>query len=633
MRLLFFLLLALCSSEAVFSQKTEFTTVVIPENLKENANSVAINRAIAVTINSFKSYTVSTTEVIKVLNEEGLKNISPYERYSKSTKIKKIDAKMYNSFGHLIKDFKQKDFKDQSATDGSTMVSDDRILALDLTPTEYPFILVYSSEVESENTAFIPGWFPITSTYESVLKSTYTLVYPVDLTLKSKEFSFEGYPIIKNEEKGKITYTLENSTAIKTEEYAPNVGNIIPKVYFGLERFWLEGVEGTAKSWKDFGLWMKNSFLSQDEPINEETKQKIIRLVGNETDPVKKAKIVYQFMQDKTRYVSIQLGIGGWKPMLANDVDRLAYGDCKALSNYTNALLKLVGVESYYTIIYGGNKRNIEQDIICMQGNHVILAIPNNNSLTFLECTSQMAPFGFEGDFTDDRYALIIKPDGGEIVKTKAYTDKDNLQKIKASYTISNTGELVGEVETKSKGIAYDNSYHIEKESPEKIANYYKETFGNLMNLTIKKVNFTNDKDKIEFTEKISVSATNYASIANETMIFPLNAFNQNVYVPKRYKVRNSPLEIARGYYNEDEIEITLPEDYTLDSKMNTYEIKDKFGEYKAELIIVSPKKLIYKRNLFVKKGVYDKTEYDNYRKFTEQIAKADNSKILLKKI
>jgi hypothetical protein len=36
------------------------------------------------------------------------------------------------------------------------------------------------------------------------------------------------------------------------------------------------------------------------------------------------------------------VGIGGFKPMPANDVDRLGYGDYKALSNYTQGTLEAV---------------------------------------------------------------------------------------------------------------------------------------------------------------------------------------------------------------------------------------------------------------------------------------------------
>ena len=58
--------------------------------------------------------------------------------------------------------------------------------------------------------------------------------------------------------------------------------------------------------------------------------------------------------------------------------------------------------------------------------------------------------------------------------------------------------------------------------------------------------------------------------------------------------------------------------------------IKDKFGTYKIELVLVNPTKILYKRSLTINKGFYDKSEYENYRKFREQIAKADNSKIVL---
>ena len=94
-----------------------------------------------------------------------------------------------------------------------------------------------------------------------------------------------------------------------------------------------------------------DKILSGTDELPEETKVKIKNLVGNEKDPIKKAKIVYKYVQEKSRYVSIQVGIGGWKPMLANDVDRLGYGDCKALIKLYKSFLNAVDVPSYYTII------------------------------------------------------------------------------------------------------------------------------------------------------------------------------------------------------------------------------------------------------------------------------------------
>ena len=164
-------------------------------------------------------------------------------------------------------------------------------------------------------------------------------------------------------------------------------------------------------------------------------------------------------MQKKSRYVNIAVGIGGWKPMLASDVDRLGYGDCKALSNYTRALLEVVDVPSYNTILYGNRyKSDIQSDFVSMQGNHMILAIPHGNHYTWLECTSQDDPFGYQGTFTDDRNVLIIKPEGGEIVRTKIYEDVGNTQKDKGSYTIDENGHFSASVIISSEGSQYSSN-------------------------------------------------------------------------------------------------------------------------------------------------------------------------------
>ena len=77
-----------------------------------------------------------------------------------------------------------------------------------------------------------------------------------------------------------------------------------------------------------------------------------------------KAKKIYQFVQDKTRYISVQVGIGGWKPFNTSEVDKLGYGDCKALTNYTMSLLKAAGVTSNYCVVYGGDDiMSLEEDL------------------------------------------------------------------------------------------------------------------------------------------------------------------------------------------------------------------------------------------------------------------------------
>jgi len=87
------------------------------------------------------------------------------------------------------------------------------------------------------------------------------------------------------------------------------------------------------------GNWQKENLLKGRRDLSETTIQEVTTLVSKASTNKEKAKLIYQYVQNKTRYISIQLGIGGWKPILASEVDRLGYGDCKALTNYTKALL------------------------------------------------------------------------------------------------------------------------------------------------------------------------------------------------------------------------------------------------------------------------------------------------------
>lgn len=625
-------LLFFISSVYLYSQNLDYSILGLTKELTENANACVRNQEVLVNINSQKAMTITIKRVVTVFNEYGQRHIDAVQSYDKSQKIVSIEAQVYNQMGMEIKKFKRKDFKDQSVADGISIYTDNRILFLDYTPTQYPFTVVYTCVVETSNTAFIPGWYPVESYYVSVQNSEVKFTFPSNLGFKFKEYNFEGYSIEKEEKSNSLAYKVANLQALKREDYSPSFTKFTPYVLFGLNKFHLEGVDGEAEDWQKFGSWVYTNLLVGTDEVSPETKAKIKAHVGNETDPMKIAQKVFEYVQNKTRYVSIQLGIGGWKPMLAKDVDRLGYGDCKALTNYTRALLEAVEVPSYYTIIYGDrDKRDIRNDFVSMQGNHVILAIPDNNELRWLECTSQIAPFDFQANFTDDRYALLVKPEGGELVRTTQYSENDNSQITKGNYTILSDGSLSGKVTIKSKGTQYDSKYTLERNSQKDLEEHYHDYFFAIKNLKWEKVNFSNNKDDIEFTEELKIEGSNYASKSGSNMIFALNAFNQYNKVPARYRTRLNPFEITRGFFDSDEIIITISEGYSIDSKPDNFEVKDKFGIYKTEVSVVN-NQVIYKRELTLNKGFYEKADYENFRKFIEQISRNDNAKIVLTK-
>lgn len=629
--------IAFLFATTISAQKSEYTSLSIPDSLKQNANAVVRLDQIDIVISSQRNMNIKQKRIVTVLNEKGQEAIDAYEYYNKKTTVENIQATVFDAFGNEIKKLKRKDFRDQCATDGGTVFSDNRYLFLDYTPTQYPFTIIYESEIETSTTAHIPQWFPLSDYLLSIEKCVLNVSYPENLGFKKMEFNFSNSKITKTiETSTQLSYTATNIPAVKYEDLSPNASKIFPRIMMGLEYFNLEGVDGNAKNWKEYGQWFSKNILTGTDELSEATKLKIKNLVGNETDPIKKAKIVYKYMQEKSRYVGIQVGIGGFKPMLANDVDRLGYGDCKALSNYTRALLNAVGVPSYYTELYGDrDKIDIRSDFCSLQGNHVILTIPNGDNYVFLECTSQDDPFGYQANFTDDRDVLVVKPDGGEIVRTKNYENKDNSQNNIGSYSLAENGDFSGKIIMVSEGSQYGQKAglgSVEKMQPEEKEAYYKRFWDNINNLKINKISFSNDKDKVSFTENAEISAVNYGTISNNKMIFVVNAFSQTSGAVKRIRNRKNPFEIQRGSYDTDEIAIALPTGFTIESLPQNFELNTKFGEYKTEIVKKDNNNLIYKRSIFIKKGVYKNTEYDEFRLFMEQISKNDNAKIILTK-
>lgn len=627
---LFFLLFTLISS----AQKSEYSVLNVTDSLKAGADAVVRLDKMDIDITSQRSMSIKVQRIVTVFNESGLSDIEAYQGYDKSTSVKNIEAIVYDAFGNEIKKIKRKDFKDQSAVSGSTLFSDNRVLFLEYTPISYPFTIVYNSEIESSNTAFLPQWYFLGGTAVSIEKCILNVTYPNNLGFKKKEFQLAGYNIRKTVDTDtQLSYVATNIFAQKAESLSPSGRDLYPRIMMGLESFHLEGVDGTAKTWEAFGKWYNDKILTGTTDLSEETKAKIKALVGDEKDPIKKAKIIYDYVQKKSRYVNIAVGIGGWKPMLATDVDRLGYGDCKALSNYTKALLQAVDVPSYNTILYGDTyKSNIQSDFVSMQGNHMILAIPNGDNYTFLECTSQDDPFGYQGVFTDDRDVLIVKPEGGVIVRTTVYEDKGNTQLDKGIYTIDENGNFSGSVSILSEGSKYSSKQTLESFQPTEKESHYKKYWDNINNLKLGKITFINDKENVRFKEDIQVSATNYASISANKMIFAIDAFNQNTGNIKRIRNRKNPFQVQRGYLDVDEIEINLPTGFAIEFLPSNYELKGKFGDYKTEIIKKENNKLLYKRSMLVNKGKYSNREYDEYRLFMEQIARNDNAKIILTK-
>tara|TARA_R100000935_G_scaffold37985_1_gene59136 strand:+ start:1683 stop:3587 length:1905 start_codon:yes stop_codon:yes gene_type:complete len=616
-------------SPYIFCQENSLTIDKIPIDLIENSNSVVRNEQITVEIEAVDKMTVYTKRTVTILNKLGEGHDSSIQWYDDNSKIKEQFAIIFNASGEEIKKIKQKDFKDVSAVSSNDLFSDNRISYLDYTPTEYPYTVEYNSEVVSNSTIFIQPWKPIHRYSQSVQLSSYKLVNPENIPLRLKETNFISSIKKKNSET-LLEYSATNIPAYRYEYLSPELSEFTPLAKVALKDFSLVGVLGSADNWKEFGKWQYDNLLKGRNELSKETILEVSALTKDVQDPIEKARLIYEYVQAKTRYISIQLGIGGWIPMKAKEVDELGYGDCKALTNYTYSLLESQGIESYYTIVHAGeDKKDFDPEFAVMQGNHVILTIPQEGENVFLECTSQTMPFNYLGDFTDNRNVLILKPDGGEVIRTKKYEFNENVQVNSIELFLGPKGDFKGNITKISKGIEYGNSYGLERSNLKDQKRYYRDSFRHLKNLEIDSLSYINNrKDKI-FEEKMAVSGTNFGTIAGKRLLIQLSIFNLETEDTPRYLERKHPLEIPRGKTISNKILLNIPEGYKVENIPESEEIENQFGSFKMETKVEN-NNIIVAQTYILKDGLWEKEAYEDFREFLIQIKSYSNQKAVI---
>ena len=616
-------ILPISSQEALLLYET------IPAELLENANAVVRNDMIEFEIISYDKIIYRNKRIVTIVNSSGNKKVGATVGYDNHTNVKKLEARVYDRYGKELKRIKKKDFQDVSAVDGATLYSDSRVKYLRYTPIVYPYTVVFETEIELNSTAFIYGWRPIEGYHSSTENASYRIINDTDVEIKLKTSNFDGYNIDIGTDENH--FIAKNLKAIEPEAYSPSFRSFAPFLRASLAKFKMDGVDGTNTDWNDFGKWVNDKLLSDALALPASVVAEIKEHTKDASTNLEKAKLVYEYMQNKTRYISVQVGIGGWKPIAADQVNMLGYGDCKGLSNLTKALLNAVGVESYYTVLFGGNDiRGYDKDFSIPMGNHAILCIPDGEDYVWLECTSQTNPFGYIANFTDDRDAFIVTPEGGKIVHTKAYETSKNLQHTKAKINLNSDGSFYSEIVIKSMGTQYGYHEGLQNKELKDQKLYYKNYWDHINNLELASMKYLNDKDSIVFTENVNAKATNYTSKAGEIILLNPNFFNRISSTPPRYRSRKLPVEVSRGFTDIDEYEIILPEGHMLDAKGEDVNISNQFGEYEFSINTEGNKLIVY-RKFVLNKGVYQKEDYAAFRKFWMAIVKQDKSKIAIK--
>ena len=628
--LLFFFLLLVTGH---FSNAGEFPFFTIPQPLLKNANVVKRLEEIRFEIKSTRQAKYTRRVVYTILNEKGDDYAQMTESYDKILwEEPSIQGTLYDAMGTKIKSTKKTDIRDYSNVDEGTLAANDRVRTHNFYHKVYPYTVEYLVEQDYNATMFFPGWIPCPASLLSVESSSMTVVLPAGESFRYKSVNGAGEPVVKDEGSKKVyEWKLNHFPAIVGEYAAPVITEITPVVFMGPSRFFIEGYEGEMNTWKEYGSFV-HSLKKDKVELPAAVKQKVHELTDGISDLRQKTERLYQYMQQTTRYISIQLGIGGWQPFPASFVAEKKYGDCKALTNYMYALLKEAGIPSGYTVIKSRNKF-FHPDFPSSQFDHVILCVPQPNDSIWLECTSQTLPAGYLSSFTHDRYAVYVNEEGGHLLRTPTYGKEQNLQlrRIKAMAD-AETGELKIQASTLYKAMQQDALHSmLQSLTREKILEHLKGEI-DLPHYDVVAFDYKELPGKLpELKEELTLVAGNYLQISNKRMFLLPNILIRSTRKLTADTSRKFPVLLDYSFRDIDSVEIEIPAGYTAEAVPKDQQFESKFGSYYS-VVKVMPGKVVYYRRHEQTAGKFEPSDYKEMVQFFDKIYAADRARVVLVK-
>jgi transglutaminase-like putative cysteine protease len=628
-KLLYVTLLAFSLTE-IYAQ--DYSVALIPDSLKTDARYVIRDDTRELELQTVNCGTEKIKRVLTILDKEG-ENMAylvvPYDRNS-TVNIKQIT--LFDSNGKKTKNVKQSEITDSPAYNTSELFSEDRIKYYKPINPVYPYTIEYDYEINMKNIISFGCWQPFNNYNVSTQHTRLAFSYPAKVKINKKEINVYSKTSERHSDVIVETWELNNLKAIEYEPFGIGIHERMPCVYLMPAHLDYDKFEGSSDNWAEYGKWLYSLYQGRDS-ISEIEKNKIATLVKEVSDTIERIKALYRYLQGNTRYVNISLGIGGFQPIDAKTVYKTGYGDCKALTNYMYSLLELIGIKSYPAIVSSGRyKEPIFTDFPNFQQfDHVILCVPNSPDTLWLECTNQKIPFGFLGDFTDDREVLLITEQGGKFAHTRKYEANDNIKSCRSEFNIDSTGTAICSVRTFYQGLQYDDisellSLNYDEQKKWLYSN------STLPSLLIKDFSVNDLKGALPIARTYESSISkNYCSFSGKYMLLPLNVLNPQKSIPKMLKPRYSDILINRSSVEYDTMVYKIPKNFRYEFIPSEATINSDFGSYSSS-VSANEKEIIYIRKFTILEGRYKPSCYKELYEFILAASKADNSKMILTK-
>ena len=554
--------------------------------------------------------------------------------------LRQFEGTLRDASGRVVRTLGRRDAEDRVL---GSLYEDLRVRTAELYGDGYPFTVEWTYEVEHRGVLGWPTWRPQQEGYP-VETAQFDLRVPAGTLVRTlaRDLS-EGSVTRGVRGQDRYAWRIERRPASEPEPFGPPWWEQVPELRLGTDRFEIGGAPGRLDSWAEFGAWYGG--LSRDrQRLPEGARAEVHRIIaGAETD-AEKARRLYRHLQETTRYVSVQLGLGGWQPFDAAYVFERRYGDCKALTNYMMALLAEAGVEADPVLIEAGEDgSDLDPAFPDNAFNHVILRVPleaptmrtaeltGGDGAVWLECTSPYAAFGHLGSFTEGRPGLLVGDEGGRIVETPVSGPDDNRTVREATVRLDARGQAEADVTWRMRGeprsdalAALDGSTAAERAATLRRVTGLPSL--DVLDLDLGDVAARPDEVALRARLRVAHAARRAAG----RLLVGVVPFASAVVQLPAADDRQQPVRLGHAYAERDSVRFVLPEGYGVHSAPDPVEIEGPVGRY-ALRATVEDGALVVVRELVVGAPRQPAEAYTDVRAFFAAVAEADGARAVLR--
>ena len=505
-----------------------------------------------------------------------------YLHFSKGDNLKIHTVRIEDVNGKTIRELKKKEIKTQSSVMQGALYTDDFVKYFKPKWHQYPYRIYFEYTHIVDDFLSLARWSPVTQAEVSTREATLSITLPNDYPINISNLDSIDFTQNKTSDETSYTWTAKNVLPPKIEKNAPPLRSILPTVMVFPVAF-TYGLDGSQQTWQDYGKWQyqMNEDL-RELPASE--KQKIEELIAGLTTPKDIVHKLYNYLQENHRYILVAIETGGLQPYPASYVCEKRYGDCKALTNFMQAMLEYVNIPAFYVKVYAGdNPIPLKTDIPGQQFNHVILGVPLNGDTLWLENTSNSNPPGYLGTFTQNRKGLLVHSADSRLIDLPKLTAEKPVHQSTFNFILDEMGKGSLTIQTTVTNQDFEIlNFYQKNRTPIKIKKliqqYFPLTNASLLNYTFSQPDAL--RPALDLQTKWTAKRQ-YLKIANKKVVSPIPFKDIELEkIDKRTQSvvfnypENESFEVNYKIANLENYKVELPEPINVSTPYGTLSMK-----------------------------------------------------------